>query len=109
MRQLEIPYWRPHDYISPRGARYWFHPEWVRDLGGCVSKIYPQKKGDASSDAVSFVLCGESLVGSTYGPIAGPVQERFQEWYKNREIDCILMGEDMRNMLTVNRDNNEIV
>lgn len=96
--KLVVPTWRPHDHESKRGVRYWFAPEWVRDLGGKASKIRPiknKKSGDVD-------LMMESKEGNlTY--IQGSIQHEFKKWHEDRSIDYLLLGEDVDELLSVNR------
>lgn len=88
----KLPYWRPHDYISPRGIRMWFGPEWIIDLNG-PQKLKPVKKGD-------IILLYVSVTGKELAfELRGRPQEMLQEWYENRKIDSILLGEDENSIL----------
>jgi hypothetical protein len=78
---------REPDMYSKRGIPYWFGPEWVRSQNGYVSRIKPVKKdGDVKLHTVSKV----GVV--TY--IQGSIQEEFQAWHEDRQIDYILLGID---------------
>lgn len=97
-KTLEVPWWRPHDHISKRGVRYWFAPEWVRDLNGSASKIRAIKNKQGDVD-----LQMESRTGNlTY--IQGSIQQEFKDWHADRQIDYILLGEDPEALLKPERD-----
>jgi hypothetical protein len=82
---------KPHrepDMTSKRGVPYWFDPEWVRDLNGTIGRIAPIKAGQ-SVDLYMVSKDGNE----TY--IAGSIQEEFQAWHLDREIDFILLGMEL--------------
>lgn len=97
-KQLEVPWWRPHDHVSKRGIKYWWAPEWVRDLNGSPSKLRAIKNTNGDVD-----LHMESKSGNlTY--IQGSIQEEFRKWHTDRQIDYILLGEDPEELLKASRD-----
>jgi hypothetical protein len=82
---------RPHrepDMVSNRGVPYWFDPEWVRDLNGTVGRIAPIKSGK-SVDLYMVSKDGNESY------IQGSIQEEFQRWHTDREIDFILLGMEL--------------
>lgn len=78
---------REPDMLSKRGIPYWFGPEWVRSQNGYMSRIKPVKK----DDSVSLHMVGKEG-GVTY--IQGSIQQEFQRWHEDRQIDYILLGID---------------
>lgn len=85
---------REPDMLSKRGVPYWFEPEWVRGTGtSSMSRIKAIKSGP---DLVELFMC--SISGNlTY--IQGSIQREFQDWCEDREIDCILLGVDMNDVI----------
>lgn len=96
--ELEVPNWRPHDHESKRGVKYWWAPEWVRELNGKAYKIRPLKNIRGGVD-----LHIESKNGNTTY-IQGSIQVEFRKWHEDREIDYVLLGEDPDEMLEVDRE-----
>lgn len=85
---------RPHrepDMTSKRGVPYWFDPEWVRDLNGTVGRIAPIKNGK-SVDLYMVSKDGNESY------IQGSIQEEFQRWHTDREIDFILLGMELADL-----------
>ena len=81
---------RPADYVSKRGVPYYFGPDWVRVLNGTVGRIMPIKV----DYGIGVELCMCSKTGNlTY--IQGSIQREFVRWHEDREIDAILLGVDM--------------
>lgn len=97
--KLVVPNWRPHDYTSKRGVKYWWAPEWIRDLNGSPAKICPIK--DKKSGDVDLYM--ESKDGKRFTYIEGSIQREFKKWHEDRSIDYILLGEDMDELLKVDR------
>lgn len=96
--KLVIPIWRPHDHESKRGVRYWFAPEWVRDLNGVASKLRPIK--NKATNDVDLMM--ESKAGKlTF--IQGSIQREFKKWHQDRSIDYMILGEDPDALLEVDR------
>lgn len=101
-KELEVPWWRPHDYESKLGIKYWWHPEWIRNLHGKASKIRPIKN-KRGTDVDLYI---ESKSGNlTY--IQGSVQREFKKWHGDRQIDHILLGENPDELLKAERDQDE--
>ena len=75
------------DYLSKRGVKYWWSPDWVRDLNGTICRIKPIKNGND----VDLHMVGKS--GRT-SYIQGSIQKAFRKWHIDREIDYILLGMD---------------
>lgn len=82
---------REPDMLSKRGVPYWFAPEWVRDLNGTIGRIAPIKNGK-SVDLYMVSKDGNE----TY--IQGSIQEEFQAWHLDREIDFILLGMELADL-----------
>ncbi len=97
--KLVVPTWRPHDHVSKRGVKYWWAPEWVRDLNGKPSKIRPIK--DKKTGEVDLHM--ESKDGKT-SYIQGSIQREFKKWHTDRSIDYLLLGEDADDLLNVDRN-----
>lgn len=76
---------RDPDMVSKRGVPYWFAPEWVRDLNGTIGRIAPIKSGQTVHLHMVSKDGNESY-------IQGSIQEEFQRWHLDREIDFILLG-----------------
>jgi len=97
--KVVVPTWRPHDYMSKRKIRYWWAPEWIRDLNGSASKIRPIK--DKKTGEVNLHM--ESKAGNlTY--IQGSIQHEFRQWHEDRKIDYLLLGEDEDDIIKVDRN-----
>ena len=80
--------WREPDFVSARGIGYWWAPEWVRDLNGSIGRIKPIRDGDD----VDLYMCSKSG-NLTY--IRGRIQYGFRRWHQDNEIDYILLGVDV--------------
>ena len=98
-KKLEVPWWRPHDYESKRGIKYWWAPDWVRDLNGSPSRIRAIKNSQGDVD-----LHMESSKTGNLTYIQGSIQQEFKKWHADREIDYILLGEDPSILLKADRD-----
>jgi len=83
---------REPDHYSHRGVPYWWAPEWVRESNGSMGRIKAVKSG---SD-VDLYMCSKSG-NLTY--IRGRIQEEFQRWHQDNEIDYILLGIDIDEVL----------
>lgn len=79
---------REPDMVSKRGVPYWFDPEWVRDTNGTIGRIAPIKSGK-SVDLYMVSKDGNESY------ILGSIQEEFQAWHLDREIDFILLGMEL--------------
>lgn len=90
-KKVERPL-RDPDHMSKRGVPYWFSPEWTRatsSSGTSYGKIAAIKMKDGGVE-----LYMRSKTGShTY--IQGSIQQEFQQWHIDREIDYILLGLDV--------------
>lgn len=99
-KKLEKPV-RDPDHFSKRGVPYWWSPEWIRATSSsCTSfqKIVAIKNnGDVD-------LHMKSKAGD-YSYIQGSIQREFHKWHTDREIDCILLGMDMDDLLKDESDN----
>ena len=78
---------REPDYISKRGVKYFWAPEWVRDVNGTVGRIKPIKNKHGSDLHIISKAGTDSY-------IQGSIQSEFQEWHEMNEIDYILLGMD---------------
>lgn len=87
-KKVSKPFREP-DMLSKRGVPYWFAPEWVRDLAGTIGRIAPIKSTDGSTDLYMVSKDGNESY------IQGSIQEEFQAWHTDREIDFILLGMDL--------------
>ena len=88
---------RPSDHVSKRGVPYWWSPEWVRDLNGTICRIKPIKsKSKATPDDVVLYMLAKNG-GLSY--IQGSIQDEFQRWHQDNEIDYILLGVCMDEVL----------
>jgi hypothetical protein len=79
---------RDPDMLSKRNIPYWFDPEWVRDTNGTIGRIAPIKDGK------SVMLYSVSKDGNET-QILGSIQDEFQAWHQDREIDFILLGMEL--------------
>ena len=79
---------RPHDYTSKRGIRYWWFPDWVRDLNGTMCRIKPVK--DKNGDVYLYMLSKDGNLSY----IQGSIQKEFIKWHEDNQIDWILLGVD---------------
>ena len=92
---------RDPDLNSKRGVPYWFAPEWVRATSSSESsygKIAAVKEKDGSVNLYMKSQAGE------YSYIQGSIQREFQKWHEDRQIDYILLGMDLDDII---RDDNE--
>ena len=99
---------REPDYYSKRHVAYWWSPEWVRATSSAntkFSRIYPhkvryqyKKYEDDEWDVELYML---SKTGNeTY--IRGSIQAEFVRWHLDNEIDYILLGIDISEVLATN-------
>jgi hypothetical protein len=84
---------RDPDYTSERGVKYYWAPEWVRELNGTICRIKVVKNGN---DADLHMV---SKSGNT-SYIQGRIQKAFRKWHTDRQIDYILLGVDEDTDLT---------
>ena len=88
---------REHDMLSKRGVPYWFAPEWIRATSSAenasLSKIAAVKEKDGSVN-----LYMKSKAGN-YSYIQGSIQREFQKWHEDRQIDYILLGMDIDDII----------
>lgn len=82
---------REPDMVSKRGVPYWFDPEWVRDVNGTIGRIAPIKNGKKVD---LFMVSKEG--NESY--IQGSIQQEFQAWHLDREIDFILLGMELADL-----------
>ncbi len=85
---------RPCDYISKRGVEYWWAPEWVRNLNGTITRIKPFKNKNEDVDLYMISKDGNPTF------IQGSIQKEFKQWHIDRQIDYILLGFDMDDVMT---------
>lgn len=84
--------------ISKRGVPYWFGPEWVREVNGTVARIKPIKKNQHAVDLHMVAKNGNVSY------IRGSIQQEFQKWHEDNQIDCILLGIDEDDILLTDWD-----
>ena len=87
---------RAPDHMSKRGVPYWFSPEWIRANDGSeksFGKIACVKDGHGGVD-----LYMKSKAGN-YTYIQGSIQREFRAWHEDREIDCILLGLNIEDLV----------
>jgi len=94
---------RDPDYYSKRGVAYWFMPEWVRGTSSSnnkFSRIIPKKvKGwDGEDDVELYMLSKDG--NASY--IRGSIQQEFKRWHVDNQIDYIIFGIDLDEMLYTN-------
>lgn len=82
---------RPPDLISKRGIPYWFGPDWVRDLNGTICRIKAIRMKLFSYAEEGVYLHMLSKDGNV-NFIPGSIQKEFSDWCKQAEIDEILIG-----------------
>ena len=83
---------RDPDHISKRGVPYWWAPEWVRATSSAETsfgKIAAVKEKDGSVN-----LYMKSKTGN-FNYIEGSIQQEFRRWHEDRQIDYILLGIDL--------------
>jgi hypothetical protein len=96
---------RKPDYISARGVPYWWGPEWVRKSGKSCSRILPVASEYDNTVSLHMLAKDGSL---SY--IRGRIQHAFIDWHKQNqngvvpwredmELDCILLGVDVSDLL----------
>ena len=88
---------REPDHISKRGKDYWWSPEWTREIGNGYGRIKAiTKKNRYGDDYVE--LFGLSKTGNmTY--IQGSIQVEFYRWHLDNEIDYILLGIEIEEVI----------
>lgn len=79
---------REPDLTSKRGVDYYFGPDWVRNLNGTIGRIIPLKNG---SNGVELYMLSKD---GNKSYIHGSIQQEFLKWYKDQELDAILLGRD---------------
>jgi hypothetical protein len=87
---------RDPDYTSKRGVPYWWSPDWVRGNGsasGNYGRIKPIKEKDGE-----VYLYMKSKAGNLT-KILGSIQQEFRQWHLDRQIDYILLGGDIDELL----------
>lgn len=89
---------REPDMISKRGVPYWFGPEWVREVNNTIARIKPIKK---SEDWVCLHMVAKN---GNVSYIRGSIQEEFQKWHEDNQIDAILLGIDEDEILLTDWD-----
>ena len=83
---------RDPDHVSKRGVPYWWAPEWTRansSAGSSYGKIAAIKK---NNDCVYLHMKSQQ---GEYSYIQGSIQEEFRKWHEDRQIDYILLGMDI--------------
>ena len=78
---------RPADYISPRGVKYWWAPNWVRSTN---TSSFGRIKAIAVKNEMPELHMLSKDGNLSY--IRGRIQQAFREWHEDNEIDCILLG-----------------
>ena len=99
-KKVERPF-RDADHVSKRGVPYWWSPDWTRatsSAGTSYGKIAAVKEKDGSVN-----LYMKSKDGS-HSYIQGSIQREFQQWHEDRQIDYILLGMDIDEIIV--DDNN---
>ena len=95
---------RPADHVSKRGVPYWFEPEWVRCTNGTVNRIkaitiskkdcgYYYENDERGVELYSVAKNGNMTF------IRGSIQREFLKWHEDREIDAILLGVDLNDVI----------
>lgn len=100
--KLEKPM-RDPDHVSKRGVPYWWSPEWIRATSSTQTsygKIAAVKEKDGTVN-----LYMKSKIGQ-YSFIQGSIQREFKQWHEDRQIDYILLGMNIDDII---RDDNEEV
>ena len=80
---------RDPDYIHPvRGTKYWWYPEWTRQLtGGSLGHIRAVKRGDYP------VIQIRSRTGNVTD-IPGRIGVAYRKWHEDRALDMILLRDE---------------
>lgn len=92
---------REPDHHSKRGVPYWWAPEWIRGTGQSADsfgKIAAVKEKDDSVNLYMKSKAGE------YSFIQGSIQREFHKWHEDRQIDCILLGMDIDDIIKDDSD-----
>lgn len=85
-KKLKVPSRQP-DFISKRGVKYWWSPEWTRQLGsGTTGRIKPIRS--KNNDEVADLYMVSKDGNCSY--IQGSIQEDFQEWHEENGIDLLM-------------------
>ena len=99
---------REPDYYSKRGVAYYWSPEWTRGTSYAndkFSRIYPHqiryhhKKYEEDEWDVELYMLSRDGNESF---IRGSIQEEFKQWHLDNEIDYILLGVDINEVLATN-------
>jgi len=99
---LECPT-RDPDLISKRGIPYFFFPEWVRILNGKACRIKPIKRKPVPGQDPEVDLYMLAKSGSL-SYIQGSIQQEFRKWHIDNQIDYILLGVDLEELLNTQHD-----
>lgn len=94
---------RGYDIISKRGCRYWFGPEWTRDVGKGYGRILPV----AIHSGVALHMLSKD---GKLSYIRGSIQLGFMGWHHENkdnivpwrqdfEVDCLLLGMEPADLL----------
>ena len=96
---------REPDYYSKRNVAYWWTPEWVRGTSSSnekFSRIIPKKiksrRKDGDDSVELYMLSKDG--NATF--IRGSIQYEFVRWHEDNQIDYILLGMDIDDVLHTN-------
>lgn len=94
---------REPDYYSKRNVAYWWTPEWIRGTNSNndkFSRIIPKKiKLYDDEDGVELYMLSKDG-NATF--IRGSIQQEFRRWHEDNQIDYILLGMDIDEVLATN-------
>lgn len=88
---------RDPDMVSKRGISYWFSPEWCRDLRGTICRIKPIKHRERNGEPEVYLYMLAKSGNLTF--IQGSIQQEFRKWHTDRQIDYILLGGDLKELI----------
>jgi hypothetical protein len=80
---------REPDHISKRGVHYFWSPEWVRGTSGSNLSFGKIKAVKEKNGEVNLYMLSKS---NKLSYIQGSIQKEFKDWHEERQIDYILLG-----------------
>jgi len=92
---------RDPDHKSKRGVPYWWAPEWVRATSASETSYGKIAAVKEKNGEVNLYMKSKD---GDHSYIQGSIQREFQKWHEDRQIDYILLGIDLDDII---RDDNE--
>jgi hypothetical protein len=79
---------REPDHVSKRGVNWWFAPEWVRATNSSNNTFQRVRAVKRYGGVDIFMVSKDGNMNY----VQGSIQTEFKKWCEDREIDCILLG-----------------